>query len=130
MAEFILKHLRPDLLVESRAVGLKAKEGVLISKKTRTVLEEKGIPFNEQRRSKLLTREDIENFDVIYVMDKNNVKHYQARFGNLGMEKVKLLPALIGKDKIPDPAFSKGLDKYYEVFDLIYQCCLKLSKEV
>lgn len=129
-AEFIMKGLRPDLKIDSFAVGLKSQGGKLITKKMRGVLESNGIEYDITSRSKVLTPEDINNCYIIFAMDDNNLRHYRERFGDLGAEKLFLLPELIGNSRIKDPGFSKGVEGFVKAFEEIRMCCIELSKQL
>jgi protein-tyrosine-phosphatase len=123
-----MKQLRPDLKIGSFAVGLKTEGGKLISKKMRMLLDQNKVPYDALSRSKILTKEVIEDSNEIYVMDENNIKHYKERFGNLKIYKVKRMGILIGEDKIKDPGFSEGMSEFIDVFNKIVRCC-KILKE-
>lgn len=128
-AEEILKSMGHKE-VESFAVGLKSKGGRPITKKMRTILEEAGIPYNKEVRSRVITMEDIERIDLLYVMDSGNLKNFKIRFGDFGNEKIRLLPELIGMKRIADPGFSKGTEKYYEACHSIQQACAVIIEKL
>lgn len=129
MAEALLKFLRPDLIIDSYAVGVKSKAGNLITKKTRDLLTDRGIPFDSKGRSKVITEAAVNSCENVFVMDKNNIKHYKSRFGIVPeVHKLKLLYSVLDLEKgIKDPGFSKGTEMYEKCFDEIFECCEKLS---
>lgn len=129
MAEALLRFLRPDLIIDSYAVGVKSKAGNLITKKTRDLLTDREIPFDPQSRSKVITEEAVDLCDNVFVMDKNNIKHYKNRFGIVSeVPELKLLYSVLDSEKgIKDPGFSKGTEMYERCFDEIFECCEKLS---
>ena len=130
IAEEILKKLRPDLEVDSVAVGVKSSGGKLLTKKMRTILDENEVPYNIEKRSKVVDIDEIESAGRVFVMDKNNIKHYKERFGERGVEKLEFLGEFIGKERIKDPGFSKGMDDFYSAYDDIYKSCELLAKEI
>jgi len=123
MAEFYFKKIHPNLKVDSFAAGVKSRAGVLITKKTRTILDENEIQFDRTTRSKLLTPEIVRNSKRVFIMDSNNKEHYIRKYGSEGVEKLELLPEVIDLARIKDPGFSKGMAKYYEVFEQIKESC-------
>jgi len=128
LAEEILKKMRPDLKITSSGVGLNVKFNRLFNKKMRIIAEENRIEYDIKRRSKEVSLEEVENSKIIFLMDKKNYNDFKIRFGEKYLKKVKFLGNVIGIDYIKDPAYSKGTDKYYETFFIIYECCKKISK--
>lgn len=118
--------------VESFAIGLKSKDGRPITKKMRTILQERSIPFDFEVRSRVMKLEDVENNDIIFIMDDSNLKYFQERFGELGKEKIRFLGEQINVKKIADPGFSAGTEKFYKAFEQILEACkivkLKIDK--
>lgn len=128
-AEEILKQLRPDLMIDSFAVGLKAKPGVIISKRMREILRERGYQYDIEKRSQVLTEKDFHAVEHVYIMDFHNMRHFIARFGSEHLHHLNYLGAKIGK-VIKDPGFSKGTEQYYVAFRMIQECCKILAKEL
>jgi protein-tyrosine-phosphatase len=129
VAEELFRKLRPDLRIDSFAVGCKSVGGKLMTKKMRSLLDSENIPYNINSRSKVLTKNVIENTSHIFVMDDNNIKHFKIRFGDFGLNKLSKLSNLIGEKSIKDPGFSKGIDDFITAYLKIEQCCKILAIE-
>ncbi|RYE21192.1 MAG: low molecular weight phosphotyrosine protein phosphatase [Sphingobacteriales bacterium] len=68
------------------------------------------------------TTSDFDDFDLILVMDKSNLKDVLAKARNpQDAQKVKLL---LTNAEVPDPYYDDGL--FNEVYDLIEEGCLKI----
>lgn len=131
-AETILRFLRPDLSVDSFAVGIKAKPGAKFSKKMREVLIRNGYEetVDEDKRSQVLGRDSISEAEHVFIMDTSNMKYLYKRLGLQATEKVKYLGKFIGQLEIKDPGFSQGTEDYVRAFEEIEECCIKLSSAI
>ena len=126
-AEIILKNLSPGF--EVRSAGLKSDAGgAITAKKMREALKVKGFPSNGIRSS-ALTDEMISWADVIFYMDGGNKKRLEDKLGGVQEPKFRLLATLIGKTKIPDPNFSKGIEKHCQVIDMLSEAIQKFIEE-
>ena len=91
---------------------------------TRIALE-RGVPISHQV-CRQFGKRDFEEFDHIYVMDKNNLSDVVAMAPNKqAADKVKLL---LGDKEVPDPYYDDA--QFAPVFDLIEDGCKKIVKEL
>jgi protein-tyrosine phosphatase len=91
---------------------------------TRIALE-RGVPISHQV-CRQFRQSDFEEFDHIYVMDKNNLSDVVAMAPNKqAADKVKLL---LGDKEVPDPYYDDA--QFAPVFDLIEDGCKKIVKEL
>jgi protein-tyrosine phosphatase len=80
-------------------------------------------------RARQFSATDFDQFDHIYVMDKNNLKNVLSLAKNDNhRNKVKLLlnAAEHGLSEVPDPYYGTEHD-FEQVFQLVYRACEKLS---
>ena len=95
------------------------------------VAHKHGIDLTNQRCRKF-TKMDFEEFDAIYVMDKNNYANVMALAENDGQsEKVKLLLGEIDSniEEVPDPYYG-GPDGFDYIYGLIDEACDKIAKRL
>lgn len=90
--------------------------------------KEHGIDIS-QKKCRLFTVEDFDNFDIIYVMDASNYRdvQYFSRTEK-DMDKVKyLLSEIDGRERsVPDPYY--GTESGFEnTYDLIEEACIKIA---
>jgi len=89
------------------------------------VAHERGVPIGHQK-CRQFTKNDFEEFDHIYVMDRNNLADVLALAPNKqAADKVKLL---LGNKEVPDPYYDDT--QFAPVFDLIEDGCKKIVKEL
>ncbi|MBK0381531.1 low molecular weight phosphotyrosine protein phosphatase [Pedobacter sp. SD-b] len=124
LAEGILQHLANeqglDWQVDSAGTG-NYHIGGKPDPRSVKVAKQHGIDISRQR-ARQITREDLSDFDHIYVMDKSNYKNVVALASSADeKEKIKLL---ITGDVVPDPYYDDAL--FEPVFDMIYAECGKL----
>lgn len=90
--------------------------------------QQNGIDISKQKCRKFM-KDDIENFDFIYVMDENNYKDVKIICAeNWNETKVELLLNELFPNEnksVPDPWFGEEKD-YYIVYDLIDKACEKI----
>ncbi|MEM9141403.1 MAG: low molecular weight protein-tyrosine-phosphatase [Bacteroidota bacterium] len=88
-----------------------------------------GLDISRQRCRKF-TKEDFDQFDIIYAMDRSNYDHLVAMARNTAdREKVKmLLDEVHGKTReVPDPYYGPG-DGFEHVFRLIDGACTQIAR--
>ena len=117
MAEYIMKYLDKDLIVESRATS-REEIGNDMHPKAKEMLTKNNIPFNKHC-AKQITQEDYDNFDMIICFDDYNLYNLNRMFKDTS--KIK---KLLDKD-VDDPWYTGNFDK---TFDEIYQGCLNILK--
>jgi len=95
------------------------------------IAAENGIDISNQRSQELLV-EDLEYYDIIFVMDKSNYRDAMSLAStDAQKEKIKLFLEYGESEvaEVPDPYYTKGFDY---VFDLINDAskviCEKISK--
>jgi len=80
---------------------------------------ENNIPLNHKARQ--LRKSDIEEFDLILGMDRNNLKHIQELSSDDHVAKIKLMRVYDphGEGDVPDPYYGseKDFDKVFEILD-------------
>ncbi|WP_158990465.1 low molecular weight protein-tyrosine-phosphatase [Mucilaginibacter sp. L196] len=89
------------------------------------VADVRGVPIGHQK-CRQFRLSDFEDFDHIYVMDRNNLADVLAMAPNKqAAGKVKLL---LGNKEVPDPYYDDT--QFAPVFDLIEDGCKKIVKEL
>lgn len=95
------------------------------------IAAENGIDISHQR-SRLLTAEDLDYFDLILVMDKSNYKDAIALTKTESQkEKIQLFLELGDSEvtEVPDPYYTQGFDYVFQlIIDACKVVCQKLSK--
>jgi len=84
--------------------------------------------FEINSRSRLLLREDLDNFDHIYVMDAKNLSATLSLATKENASKVEMLTDYCRKikiDHVPDPYYG-GAEGFERVFDILEDACLHL----
>ena len=116
MAEYICKHLHPEIYCESRAVSYE-EEGMDIYPPAKRCLERHKVPYKRHRATRI-SPEDYDRFDVIYVMDSSNLYHINRILDDKD-RKIRML----AEQEIEDPWYTNRYDK---VFREIYEAVRKL----
>lgn len=85
-----------------------------------------------QLRARQVKKEDLDHFDVIYVMDKSNLQNVKKLASTEAHhQKIKLFLELLESDprmEVPDPYYCSE-EVFEEVFQLVYKNCqVLLSK--
>ena len=127
LAEGIMQHLAEqnglDWTVDSAGTGDWHVGHGPDYRSTRTALKH-GIDISSQV-CRLFRSDDFDNFDWIFVMDKNNLKDILAKTRNkTDVKKVKLL---LGNKIVPDPYTDDEL--FEPVFKLIEEGCREIIKQ-
>lgn len=131
-AEIILKQICKersiDLCVESRALS-PYNNGKRMTKAMRRALGECGYGEDHDNRSRPLTQEDINTFDLLLYMDKANDKRFKKQF--TANNNAYKFGEYLGTDvNVPDPHFHKGIEKHIEVVRMLESMCQKLTLSV
>jgi protein-tyrosine phosphatase len=124
LAEGILQHL-----IDEEGLGWKVDSagtgayhiGSHPDSRSINIAQQNGIDICKQK-ARQLSPLDFKNFDVIYVMDKNNY-HDVIKLANSDEDKQKV-KLFIPNEIVPDPYFDDNLFK--AAFDMIYAQCGKL----
>ena len=127
LAEGVMQHLAKenglDWTIDSAGTGDWHVGQGPDYRSTRTALKH-GIDISNQV-CRLFRTEDFDRFDMIFVMDKNNLKDILAKARNkTDANKVKLL---LGNNIVPDPYHDDDL--FEPVFKLIENGCMEIIKE-
>lgn len=118
MAEYILKSLTNEHIIESRATSLE-EIGNDIYPPVKEVLKNHNIPFS-RHYAKQITKEDYDNFDLIICFNDYNLRNLNRMFGNNKIK--KLLDS-----EIDDPWYTRNFEK---AFQDIYKGCIILLEEM
>lgn len=108
MAEFVMKSLTQDYVVESRATS-SWEHGNPIHKGTQAVLKYHGVHYDTTKTSLQISQEDFECFDYILGMDQSNVldlKHMCPK-----AQQYKIYP--FAKESVPDPWYTGDFEETY-----------------
>jgi protein-tyrosine phosphatase len=86
-----------------------------------TVAQQNGLDISKQRARKLI-KEDLENFDVIFAMDRSNLNDILSMAEPEHVDKIHLFLefAGLGKQDVPDPWHGDASD-FESVFRLLSQ---------
>ena len=132
MAEYVMKNLvqqaglSEKISVESR--GTFADEFSTIHGGTCHELKKHGIPFDSNRVSRLFTRADYQNFDLIIGMDSENIWDIKRIAGGDPDNKVFLMMSFCGENRdVDDPYYT---DNYSVTYKDISRACTALLKSV
>lgn len=139
MAEFILKKLVQDKGVEAyydiaSAATSKEEIGNDIYPPARECLRRHGVPFSK-RVARQMTAEDYRHYDLIFVMDRNNLRCLRYILPNEIIsshdyrDKVRLLMSLFGEDRdVADPWYTGDFERTYRDIEKALGCLIKMGK--
>ncbi len=125
MAEFVMKEmvakagLSEKIYVNSVAAS-REEEGNFLYPPARRELEKHGIPI-ERKRARLITRQDVEEYDRIYYMDSRNLRYLRQLFPG----ETKFRPLLF-RD-VADPYYSGD---FAQTWEDICEGCGKILEEL
>ncbi|MGN0174046.1 MAG: low molecular weight protein-tyrosine-phosphatase [Acutalibacteraceae bacterium] len=118
MAEFYMKHiveksgLEKEIYIASSATSME-EIGNDTHYGTKSVLSSHNIPFYP-RKAVRFTYDDYENFDLILLMDKNNIRNIKYILPNDNDEKIHLLLEYAGESaSIADPWYTGEFETTY-----------------
>ena len=125
MAEFVMKDmvakagLSGQVQVNSVAAS-REEEGNFLYPPARRELEKHGVPF-ERKRARLITWQDVEEYDRIYYMDGRNLRYLRQLFPGV----TKFRP-LLHRD-VADPYYSGD---FAQTWDDICEGCGRILEEI
>ena len=125
MAEFVMKDLiakaglSEKFYVNSVAAS-REEEGNFLYPPARRELEKHNVPW-ERKRARLITRQDVDDYDRIYYMDSRNLRHLRQLFPG----ETKFRPLLF-RD-VADPYYSGDFSQTWED---ICEGCQKILEEL
>lgn len=132
LAEGILKSkVDPSEIFVDSAGTAGYHVGSLPDSRSMDIARTHGIDLSDQRCRKF-SQKDFEDFDIIYVMDRNNYDNVIALAESNGhRQKVKLLleESNLGVYEVPDPYYG-GADGFEYIFGLIDQACNQIMNKV
>ena len=131
MAEFVMK----DIVRRNGMEGMFEIDSCATSREeigndmyppAKRKLTEKGVSF-ARRKARQITAEDIEAYDYLICMDKNNMRNLKRMFGDKA-EKVRMLMQLVGEERdVADPWYTGDFEATY---DDVVRGCTALFKEI
>ncbi len=125
MAEFVMKDMvakarLSDKFYVNSVAASREEEGNFLYPPARRELEKHGVPY-ERKRARLITRQDVEEYDRIYYMDSRNLRYLRQLFPG----ETKFRP-LLNRD-VADPWYSGDFAKTWED---ICEGCRKILEEL
>lgn len=112
MAEFVMKDVieQRDWLIESRATS-SWEHGNPIHSGTQSIFRQHGIAYDHQKSSQQISRQDLQDFDVIIGMDEANIRDLKTLSAGRFDEKIHLFC----DGGVPDPWYTGDFDETYEL---------------
>ncbi len=127
-AEGVLQHvaerLQHDIEVDSAGTS-SFHIGEPADKRMRAAASSRG--YDLTSRSRMVTRRDFSDFDLVVAMDRNNFRELSILAGG-PTRKLKLLSDYLGDDwprDVPDPYYG-GEDGFEKVLDMLEAACPKI----
>ena len=125
MAEFVMKDMvakagLSDKFYVNSVAASREEEGNFLYPPARRELEKHGVPY-ERTRARLITRQDVEEYDRIYYMDNRNLRYLRQLFPG----ETKFRPLLF-RD-VADPYYSGDFSQTWED---ICEGCSKILEEL
>lgn len=135
MAEFMMKdmikyrQLEDKIYVDSAALSTE-EIGNGIHKGTRDLLDSVDVPYDSNKKARMMTSQDYAEFDYIIGMDDLNMRELRQLFNGDPEEKTYKLLEFAGKDRdIPDPWYTHDFDGTYDDILVGLSGLLKSLKE-
>ena len=126
MAEFILKSLvraqgvEEQFFIESAAVSTE-EIGNPIYPPAKRCLTQHGIPFDNSKRARQVTRADYDRFDRIICMDASNLRLIRRMIPEDPQGKIQLMMSYAGSDRdVADPWYTGDLEAAFK--DILEGC--------
>ncbi len=126
MAEFVLKDILAKKGVEAEVFsrGTSAEElGNDTHHGTKEVLRKNAVPFTK-RSATTLTKNDCDIADLIYVMDRNNLRNTKRIAGDENSSKIEML---LGEREVADPWYTGNFDITYSE---VSAACIEIAKKL
>ena len=118
MAEFYMKHivekagLEGEIFIASSATSLE-EIGNDIHYGTKAILDKYNIPYN-RRQAVRFTCNDYENYDLVLLMDTNNLRNIKRIVPSDSEDKIRLLLEFAGQNaSIADPWYTGEFETTY-----------------
>ncbi|SEF63004.1 protein-tyrosine phosphatase [Halpernia humi] len=126
LAEGILKAKLPKNFAVESAGTIAMHQGNAPDSRSIKVAKKHGLDISHQK-SKHLKAEDLENFDLIFCMDKHNLQDVKDLASN--ENQVKKISLILENAEVPDPYYGTNED-FENVFQLLDKACERISREV
>jgi protein-tyrosine phosphatase len=125
IARDIVKNNALDIVVDSAGTG-DWHIGEAPCKNSILVASINGVDISHLR-ARRVTKEDLENFDMVVALDDSNYNDLKA----MGAKNIVKLGSFGYDSKdVPDPYFFKGFDGFKEVYKMISICVNNLFEEL
>lgn len=130
MAEFIMKDLvhragRDGEFFIASAAATTEEIGRDMYPPAKRKLREKGVPF-ASRAARLVTAADYASYDLLPVMDRENLRHLRRLLGPDRDNKIRLLMTYAGEEReVADPWYTGDFEETYQ--DLVRGCAALLA---
>lgn len=126
LAEGILKSKLPDDFIVESAGTINMHEGKSPDFRSIEVANKHGLDISNQK-SKHLQASDLEDFDIIFCMDKNNLEDVKSLATNeLQLQKISLI---LNDGEVPDPFWGTAED-FENTYQLLDEACKEIVKNL
>jgi protein-tyrosine phosphatase len=127
LAEGILKSKLPENFIVDSAGTIDMHQGQKPDFRSIAVAEKHGIDISQQR-SRPITTQDLERYDLIFCMDDNNLEDVRKMTKNKQQkEKIQLILPL--QKNVPDPYYG-DISDFENVFNLLDSACTILAQNI
>lgn len=117
MAEFVMKSLTDQIVIESRATST-WEHGNPIHRGTKGIFEQYHIPYDRTKKSIPVSQKDFYHFDYLIGMDSQNIRDLKAIAPKDCQDKIMAFDAT----DVPDPYYT---GRFEEVYQQIQKGCQK-----
>ena len=126
LAEGILKSKLPETFSVESAGTINMHEGKSPDSRSMNVAKNHDLDISKQR-SKHLQSCDLEDFDLIFCMDKNNLKDVKSLATN--EKQLQKISLILNDAEVPDPFWGTAQD-FENVYQLLDEACEEISRKV
>ena len=126
LAEGILRHINPDIMVDSAGTS-----NYHIGRPPDIRMIETAQSYDidiSNLAARQFTTEDFNRFDKIFIMDDENYRNVVALAENESQIK-KVHYTLSKQNNIPDPYFG-GKDGFIKVYEMLHEACQTINDEI
>lgn len=111
MAEFIMKSITDDSWqIESRGTS-SWEHGNPVHKGTKSILINKGYPYNPSKKSQQISLNDLDTFDMIIAMDQQNMSDLKTLSNGVYDHKIHLFC----ENGVPDPWYTGDFEETHRI---------------
>ena len=126
LAEVILRHINPNIMVDSAGTS-NYHTGSPPDRRMIETAQSYGIDISNLS-ARQFTTEDFNRFDKIFIMDDENYRNVVALAENEShIEKVHY--TLSKQNNVPDPYFG-GKDGFIQVYEILHEACQTINDEI